>query len=47
VKAVYVDGAALARYLKARHPPVEEDQIVSKGNEIQQQIEAQCKNKTF
>jgi hypothetical protein len=42
-----MEGEDLARYLKCRHPPVEKDQVISKGNEIQQQIEAKCKNRTF
>ncbi|XP_021935018.1 methyltransferase-like protein 17, mitochondrial isoform X2 [Zootermopsis nevadensis] len=40
VKAISFGGSELARYLKARHVPVEEDQIRYKGNEIQKQIEA-------
>jgi hypothetical protein len=42
-----MEGEDLARYLKGRHPPVERDQVISKGNEIQQQIEAKRKNRTF
>jgi hypothetical protein len=42
-----MEGEDLARYLKSRHPPVERDQVISKGNEIQQQIEAKRKNRTF
>jgi len=44
VKALRNEGAELAKYLQARHPPAEEAEIRSKGNEIQQQIEARCKN---
>jgi hypothetical protein len=42
-----MEGAYLERYLKGRHPPVEKDQVISKGTEIQQEIEAKCKNRTF
>jgi hypothetical protein len=42
-----MEGKGLARYLKGRHPPVEKDQVTSKETEIQQQIEAKRKNKTF
>lgn len=40
VKTLRNEGADLAKYLQARHPPAEEAEIRSKGNEIQQQIEA-------
>jgi hypothetical protein len=46
VKAISSEGAKLARHLKARCLPIEEDQIRQKGNEIQQQIEAKRKNRT-
>lgn len=46
MKAISFGGSKLARYLKARHVPVEEDQIRYKGNEIQKQIEAKRKNGT-
>jgi hypothetical protein len=46
VKTLRNEGADLAKYLKARHPPAEEAEIRSKGNEIQQQVEAQRKNRT-
>lgn len=42
-----MEGESLERYLKGRHPPVEKDQVTSKGIEIQQQIEAKRKNRTF
>jgi hypothetical protein len=47
VKAIRNEGADLAKYLKARHPPAEEAEMKSKGNEIQQQIEARCKKGTL
>lgn len=47
MKAICNEGADLARYLKARHPPVEEAEIKSKGYEIQKQIEARRKDRTF
>ncbi|PNF28864.1 hypothetical protein B7P43_G04416 [Cryptotermes secundus] len=40
VSALRMEGEKLERYLKGRHPPVEKDQVTSKGIEIQQQIEA-------
>jgi hypothetical protein len=47
VKALFNEGADLVKYLQARHPPAEEAEIRSKGNEIQQQIEARRKNRTL
>jgi hypothetical protein len=47
VKAISTEGSRLARYLKARHPPVEEDEIRYKGNEMQQQLESRRKNRIF
>jgi hypothetical protein len=46
VKTLRNEGADLAKYLKARHPPAEEAEIRYKGTEIQQQIEARSKNRT-
>jgi hypothetical protein len=42
-----MEGEDLASYLKSRHPPVERDEVISKRNEIQQQIEVKRKNITF
>jgi hypothetical protein len=47
VNTLRTEGEGLARYLKGRHPPVEKDQVISKGTEIQQQIEAKRKNRIF
>lgn len=47
VNTLRMEGEDLVRYLKGRHPPVEKDQVISKGTEIQQQIEAKRKSRTF
>lgn len=47
LKTIRNEGADLAKYLKTRRPPAEEVEMKSKGNEIQQQIEARCKNRTL